>query len=117
MQNVKIIELKNENKEFKNEINELKNENKEFKNKINILENKNLINKIFEAIQDINSINNFENNIEYPINDYLKILRNNRNNHCHYIKKNDNDNIKNIKINKLLNYLLNLSDESKENIN
>jgi len=117
-------ELKNEIKELKNiietqnsKINKLESENKELKNKINILENKNLINKIFEAIQDINSIHNLENNIETPINYYLKRLRNNRNNHCHYIKKNDNDNIKNMKIKKLLSYLLNLSDESKENIN
>lgn len=121
----------NENEELKNKINKLENkietqnikinkfenENKELKNKINILENKNLINKIFEAIQDINSIHNLENNMETPINYYLKRLRNNRNNHCHYIKNNDNDNIKNMKIKKLLSYLLNLSDESKENIN
>lgn len=124
-------ELKNEIKELKNKvnkleniietqnikINKLENENKELKNKINILENKNLINKIFEAIQDINSIHNLENNMETPINYYLKRLRNNRNNHCHYIKNNDNDNIKNMKIKKLLSYLLKLSDESKENIN
>ena len=137
MQHTKIIKLENEIIELENKnnlqnikIDKLENEKKEFKNKINILwalvskldtfgiqENKNLTNKIFEAIQDINSINNLENNMEYPINDYLKILRNNRNNHCHYIKINDNDNIKNIKIMKLLNYLLSLSDESKENIN
>ncbi len=110
IQNIKIDEFQNENKELKNKINILE-------NKINILENKNLTNKIFEAIQDINTINHLENNMEYPINDYLKILRNNRNNHCHYIKTNDNNNVKNIKINKLLNYLLNLSNESKENIN
>ena len=123
-QNTKIIKLENEIIELENKnnlqnikIDKLENENKEFKNKINILENKNLTNKIFEAIQDINSINNLENNMEYPINDYLKILRNNRNNHCHYIKINDNDDIKNIKIMKLLNYLLSLSNESKENIN
>jgi len=117
MQNVKITKLENE-------INKLKNENNlqnilidKLNNKINILENKNLTNKIFEVIQDINTINNLENNMKYPINDYLKILRSNRNNHCHYIKINDNDDIKNIKIMKLLNYLLSLSDESKENIN
>jgi len=119
-----IKELKIENKELKNRVNILEIENKELKNRVNILEsenkelkNKNLINKIFEAIQDINSIHKLENNIETPINYYLKQLRNNRNDHCHYIKINDNDNIKNMKIKKLLSYLLNLSDESKEYIN
>lgn len=121
---IEIIKLKIENKELRNiietqniKINKLESENKELRNKINILENKNLINKIFEAIQDINSINNLEINMETPINYYLKRLRNNRNNNCHYIKNNDNDNIKNMKIKKLLSYLLNLSVESKEYIN
>jgi len=76
-QNIKINKLESE-------IKELKIENKELNNKINILENKNLINKIFEAIQDINSIHNLETTMETPINYYL------RNNHCHYIKNNDN---------------------------
>jgi hypothetical protein len=39
--------------------------------------------KKFKAIQ---YINNLEINMEYSINDYLKILINNINNHCHYIK-------------------------------
>lgn len=81
----------------------MENEIKKLKNEIKELKNTNLTNKIFEVIQDINSIYNLENNIDYPINNYFKILRNNRNNHCHYIKKMIIITLK----------ILNLSDERK----
>ena len=111
------IVLINENKELKFEI-------KELNNKIYILENENkelkennLINKIIEVIQDINNIESLENIFEYPINDYLKILKHTRNNNCHYIKINDNNDTQNLKKNKLLNILLNLSIDNKDYIN
>lgn len=85
--------------------------------RIDKLENNILINKIIESIQDINSINNLETVFKYPINNYLSTLRNNRNKQYYYIYTNDNEYVKNIKINKILHYLLNLSDDNKKYIN
>jgi len=120
-----INKILNENKELKleinklnNEINKLNNENKELKlnnKKLEIykLNNKELIYKIIEVIQDINYIDNLEKIFEYTINDNLNIRNKNRN----YININDNNDTKNLKKNKLLNILLNLSIDNKDYIN
>jgi len=115
--NNRINVLEEENKNIKEENKIIKEENKTLNNRIDKLENNILINKIIECIQDINSINNLETVFKYPINNYLSILRNNRNKQCHYINTYDNEDVKNIKINKILHYLLNLSEHNKNHIN
>ena len=123
-QNTKIIkleneikELKEENKIIKEENKNIKEENKEFKFKIKKLENRFSKSKFITALQDLNAYDKLESNLNYSFNNNLKKLRFSRNYECHYMYDNDNNDVINKKKCYLLNQLINMPEDIKNNIN
>jgi hypothetical protein len=90
--NIDIKLLKEENIKLKNIINELENKIKEQDIKINKLVNNNYIKKLLYAFQDLNSKESLEKIFKISNSKLIRHLRNNRNEFCHYIYNDDNNN-------------------------
>ena len=119
-----IIELKEENKEQKITINKLENkvkylENKVeyLENKIEYLENKDYIKKIMYALQDLNSKESLEKILKIPFNKLICKMRNHRNDDCHYILNNDDNDIILCKEKVLYDILKNLDKSQRQLLN
>jgi chromosome segregation ATPase len=108
------VELKAEIVELKAEIVELKAENVEIKQILNNFTEKEHMQKIIMAVQDLNANFSLE---KYIKNSKLYILRDNRNNTCHYIDdKNDSDFIKMKKYEYIINKLSTINTTIKRKI-
>jgi hypothetical protein len=97
-----IVELKETIKEQKLEILELKCDK--------------FVNNLKIAIQDLNSTDELEKKFSDPFKKYIRSLRFNRNNQCHYIDVDDSIEIINKKKEILLNTLENIPNEYKEDL-
>jgi small-conductance mechanosensitive channel len=110
-------QLKEENKQLKEELIIIKEENKQIKKDINYLLNKDYINRIIYACQDLNSKESLEKIFKIPCNKLINKLRNKRNDNCHYILSDDNENTTLCKEQILYNILINLDEYKREMLN
>jgi hypothetical protein len=91
-QDIKINKLEIENKEQSIKIKEQDTKIKEQDIKINKLVNNNYIKKLLYAFQDLNSKESLEKIFKISNSKLIRHLRNNRNEFCHYIYNDDNNN-------------------------
>lgn len=77
--------------------------------RMNNQDDKELINKLSIALQDLNTFDKLENKLGQH-NYGIRKLHENRNSECHFIRENDNDDIKNYKKILILKKLTNMSD-------
>jgi len=108
----KINEQQNTIIKLETKVEELTNDNRELKKDISIMRSNYLFGKFLVAIQDLNKENNLENNIHM-----MTTLREERNGEYHYINKNDNNKLKEDKIEILLNKINNMPDRVKNKFN